>query len=242
MIERTRTFVALLCLVNGSLETVVLSQAAEKPNVVIVITDAEGYGDLSCHGNPILKTPQMDRPFSESVQLTDYHAAPTCSPTQRAFLTGHWISRTGVWHTVMGRLMLRENEVTMGNVFQDAGYATGMFGNWHLGANYPYRAEERGFGEVFRHGVGGVGQTPAFWDNPFFDGQTYHNGTPTPAKGFYTDVFFDRSKESIAENAKTDKPFLAYIAINAPQGPMRSPPEYSGPYADQSVKWRTSAA
>ncbi|MDA7922824.1 sulfatase-like hydrolase/transferase [Verrucomicrobiales bacterium] len=137
--------------------------AADKPNVVIVITDDQGYGDLSCHGNPVLKTPHIDSLASESVRLDDYHVAPTCSPTRCAFLTGHWTNRTGVWHTIMGRSMLRENEVTVGQIFKDSGYATGMFGKWHLGDNYPFRPEDRGFTEVLRHGGGGVGQTPDYW-------------------------------------------------------------------------------
>ncbi len=206
--------------------------AASKPNVVIVITDDQGYGDLSCHGNPILKTPQIDNLHSESVRLTDYHVAPTCSPTRCAFLTGHWTNRTGVWHTIMGRSMLRENEVTMGQVFKDAGYATGMFGKWHLGDNYPYRPEDRGYTEVMRHGGGGVGQTPDYWDNAYFDGSYWHNGTPEPVTGFCTDVFFDYAKRFIKASKKADKPFLAYIATNAPHGPMHAPEESAAPYAD----------
>ncbi|HIF00396.1 MAG TPA: N-acetylgalactosamine-4-sulfatase [Fuerstia sp.] len=206
--------------------------AASKPNVVIVITDDQGYGDLSCHGNPILKTPQIDNLHSESVRLTDYHVAPTCSPTRCAFLTGHWTNRTGVWHTIMGRSMLREDEVTMGQVFKDAGYATGMFGKWHLGDNYPYRPEDRGYTEVMRHGGGGVGQTPDYWDNAYFDGSYWHNGTPEPVKGFCTDVFFDYAKRFIKASKKADKPFLAYIATNAPHGPMHAPEESAAPYAD----------
>ena len=104
------------------------ARAEAKPNVVIVITDDQGYGDLSCHGNPILKTPNLDALHADAVRLVDYHVAPTCSPTRAAFLTGHWTNRTGVWHTIMGRSMLRENEITMGQVFKDSGYATGMFG------------------------------------------------------------------------------------------------------------------
>ena len=205
--------------------------AASKPNVVIVITDDQGYGDLSCHGNPILKTPQIDNLHSESVRLTDYHVAPTCSPTRCAFLTGHWTNRTGVWHTIMGRSMLRENEVTGGQVFKDAGYATGMFGKWHLGDNYPYRPEDRGYTEVMRHGGGGVGQTPDYWDNAYFDGSYWHNGTPEPVKGFCTDVFFDYAKRFIKASKNADKPFLAYIATNAPHGPMHAPEESAAPYA-----------
>jgi arylsulfatase B len=210
-------------------------QAADKPNVVIVITDDQGYGDLSCHGNPILKTPQIDKLFADSVRLKDYHVAPTCSPTRCAFLTGHWTNRTGVWHTIMGRSMLRENEVTMGQVFKDNGYATGMFGKWHLGDNYPYRPEDRGFTEVMRHGGGGVGQTPDYWDNAYFDGSYWHNGTPEPVKGFCTDVFFDYATKFIKAQKDAGKPFLAYIATNAPHGPMHSPEEFSQPYKDQNV-------
>lgn len=206
--------------------------AAKKPNVVIVITDDQGYGDLSCHGNPILKTPNIDALHAESVRLTDYHVSPTCSPTRSAFLTGHWTNRTGVWHTIMGRSMLRENEVTMGQVFKDAGYATGMFGKWHLGDNYPFRPEDRGYTEVLRHGGGGVGQTPDYWDNAYFDGAYWHNGTPTPVNGFCTDVFFEYAKEFIKASRASNKPFLAYIATNAPHGPMHSPRAFSEPYVD----------
>lgn len=209
--------------------------AADKPNVVIVITDDQGYGDLSCHGNPVLKTPSIDELYEQSIHLTDYHVAPTCSPTRCAFLTGHWTNRTGVWHTIMGRSMLRENEVTMGQVFKDAGYATGMFGKWHLGDNYPYRPEDRGYTEVMRHGGGGVGQTPDYWDNAYFDGSYWHNGTPEAVKGFCTDVFFDYAKKFIKSSKASNTPFLAYIATNAPHGPMHSPEDSSRPYADLNV-------
>ena len=218
-----------LCLLAARVDS------AEHPNVVIVITDDQGYGDLSCHGNPILKTPEIDKLYADSIRLKDYHVAPTCSPTRCAFLTGHWTNRTGVWHTIMGRSMLRENEVTMGQVFHDAGYATGMFGKWHLGDNYPYRPEDRGFTEVMRHGGGGVGQTPDYWDNAYFDGSYWHNGTPEPVKGFCTDVFFDYAKRFIKSQKEAGKPFLAYIATNAPHGPMHSPEEFSEPYQDQNV-------
>ncbi|MDG2124777.1 MAG: arylsulfatase [Verrucomicrobiales bacterium] len=224
-----KTLFTLLTLAAGTLH------AAEKPNVVIVITDDQGYGDLSCHGNPILKTPHIDALHAESVRLTDYHVAPTCSPTRCALLTGHWTNRTGVWHTIMGRSMLRENEVTVGQIFKDAGYATGMFGKWHLGDNYPYRPDDRGFTEVLRHGGGGVGQTPDYWDNAYFDGAYWHNGQPTPVKGFCTDVFFDYAKRFIKAQKAANKPFLAYVSTNAPHGPMHSPEASSKPYADQGT-------
>ena len=166
------------------------SEEQDQPNVVVVITDDQGYGDLSCHGNPVLKTPGIDQLYNESVRLVDYHVAPTCSPTRAALQSGHWTNRTGVWHTIMGRSMLRENEPTIGEVFSDAGYATGMFGKWHLGDNYPFRPEDRGYTEVLRHGGGGVGQTPDYWDNAYFDGSYWHNGKPEAVNGYCTVVFF----------------------------------------------------
>ncbi len=131
-----------------------------------IITDDQGYGDLGHTGNPIIRTPHIDNLADESSNLTDYHVAPTRSPARAALLTGRWTDRTGVWHTVNGRSMLRENEVTLAQMLKDAGYAAGYFGKWHLGDNYPYRPEDRGFAEVYRHGGGGVGQTPDVWDSP----------------------------------------------------------------------------
>ncbi len=207
--------------------------ATAKPNIVMVITDDQGYGDLGCTGNPIVKTPHIDALAAESSSLADYHVAPTCSPTRAALLTGHWTDRTGVWHTIAGRSMLRENEITLGQMLKDNGYATGMFGKWHLGDNYPYRPEDRGFDEVYRHGGGGVGQTPDIWDNAYFDGAYFHNGDIEPAKGFCTDVFFEQGEIFIRTSVSEKKPFLAYIALNAPHGPLHAPQKYMDMYADQ---------
>ncbi len=210
--------------------------AAAPTNIVFVITDDQGYGDLGCTGNPIIKTPHIDKLASESSGLSDYHVGPTCSPTRCSLLTGHWTNRTGVWHTIMGRSMLRENEVTIGQMFMDGGYQTGMFGKWHLGDNYPYRPEDRGFTEVYRHGGGGVGQTPDVWDNAYFDGSYFHNGKIVPAKGFCTDVFFEQANSFISNCAKDEKPFLAYISLNAPHSPLHTPQKYLDMYKDQSDK------
>ena len=209
---------------------------AEQPNIVIVIADDQGYGDLGHTGNPIIQTPHIDALAGESTSLTDYHVAPTCSPTRAALLTGHWTDRTGVWHTINGRSMLRENEVTLGQLLKDNGYSTGMFGKWHLGDNYPYRPEDRGFDEVYRHGGGGVGQTPDVWDNAYFDGSYFHNGTVVPAKGFCTDVFFRQAKNFIKTQADAGKPFFAYISTNAPHGPLHCPQKYLDRYPEQSAK------
>ncbi len=235
---RILAIVLLGCLVNKSV--------GEQPNVIIVITDDQGYGDLSCHGNPVLKTPNLDQLYLDSIRLTDYHVAPTCSPTRAALQTGLWTNRTGVWHTIMGRSMLRENQATIGDVFQKAGYRTGMFGKWHLGDNYPFRPEDRGYMEVLRHGGGGVGQTPDYWDNAYFDGHYFRSSYRDPenrsyetvaekADGFCSDVFFEAAKTFIKEQKQAGKPFLAYISTNAPHGPMHSPVEFSKPYSEKGV-------
>lgn len=207
---------------------------APKPNIVFVITDDQGYGDLGFTGNPVVQTPHLDRLAKESSQLKDYHVAPTCSPTRSALLTGHWTNRTGVWHTVNGRSMLRENEITVGQLLKDHGYATGIFGKWHLGDNFPYRPQDRGFTEVYYHGGGGVGQTPDLWDNSYFDGSYFHNGRIVPAKGFCTDVFFAEAQRFIREQAAAKKPFFAYISLNAPHGPLHAPQKYLDLYPRQT--------
>jgi arylsulfatase A-like enzyme len=210
-----------------------VASATPPPNIVLVITDDQGYGDLGHTGNPVVKTPHIDALAAESTSLTNYHVAPTCSPTRAALMTGHWTDRTGVWHTINGRSMLRENEVTLGQLLRDNGYATGMFGKWHLGDNYPYRPEDRGFDEVYRHGGGGVGQTPDLWDNAYFDGRYFHNGSIKPATGFCTDVFFAEAHRFIREKTAAGKPFFAYISTNAPHGPLHCPQEYLDRYAGQ---------
>lgn len=205
------------------------------PNVVFVITDDQGYGDLSCHGNPILETPALDKLHGESVRLTDFHVSPTCAPTRGALMSGHFTNRAGPWHTIMGRCFLFEGEKTLGEVFEDGGYATGMFGKWHLGDNYPFRPEDRGFQEVVRHAAGGVGQAPDFWDNAYFDDTYMHNSEPKKFEGFCTDVYFQEAKRFIGESVKEEKPFFAYISTNAPHGPFHCPDKYWLPY-DEKMK------
>ena len=228
MIFRTkwRIFVLIFAAPSSAL-------AAERPNVVLVITDDQGYGDLSCHGNPILKTPHLDALYGQSARFTDFHVSPTCSPTRGALMSGHYTNRAGTWHTIMGRSILFEGEVTLGEAFAAGGYVTGMFGKWHLGDNFPFRPEDRGFSTVVRHGGGGVGQTPDVWDNAYFDDSYFCNGKIENRQGFCTDVFFDDAKNFIRAAVADGKPFFAYVSTNAPHGPMHSPVEYSAPYQDQ---------
>ena len=132
-------------------------RASSRPNVVIVLTDDQGYGDLSCHGNPILRTPNMDALHADAIRLTDFHVDPTCAPTRSALMTGRYSHRVRAWHTIMSGNMPRRNEVFMAEVFKHSGYRTGHFGKWHLGTNYPFRPIDRGFDEWLGHGDGGNG-------------------------------------------------------------------------------------
>jgi len=216
-----------------------VASAADRPNVVFVITDDQGYGDLGCHGNPIVQTPNIDKLHGESLRFTNYHVSPTCTPTRGALMSGHFTNRAGTWHTIMGRSMLLEGETTLGEVFGNNGYATGMFGKWHLGDNYPFRAEDRGFQEVVRHGGGGVGQTPDLWNNAYFDDTYLHNGVPTKYEGFCSDVYFQEAKRFIEESVAANKPFFAYISTNAPHGPFHCPDKFWKKYVDRITEHRS---
>ncbi len=211
---------------------------ASQPNVVFVITDDQGYGDLSSHGNPVIKTPSIDGLRDQSVRLTDYHVSPTCAPTRGALMSSHYTNRAGPWHTIRGRSFLRQTSTTWGEIFSESGYATGMFGKWHLGDNYPYRPEDRGFQEVVRHGGGGVGQTPDYWDNAYFDDTYFHNGKPEQYQGYCTDVYFQEAKRFIEESVHAKKPFLAYISTNAPHSPFHCPERYWKPYLSKGLSER----
>ena len=209
--------------------------ASRPPNIVFVLTDDQGYGDLACLGNPIVKTPNLDRLHGESVCFTDFHASPTCSPTRSALMTGRHEFKSGVTHTINERERMSLKATTIAQVLQSAGYATGIFGKWHLGDSAPYQPNRRGFDEVFIHGCGGIGQkypgtcadAPG---NTYFNPAILHNGTFEKTEGFCTDIFFDRGIRWIDRSRKNAAPFFAYIATNAPHVPLSCPAEYKRMY------------
>jgi len=207
---------------------------SRKPNVILIMTDDMGYGDVGINGNTMLKTPHLDALAKQSVRMTDFHVDPTCAETRAALMTGRYSCRTGVWHTINGRSILREDELTMADVFASNDYATGIFGKWHLGDNYPFMPRDRGFQTTFIHGGGGVTQTPDAWGNDYYDDTYFRNGKSEPQQGYCTDVFFNETLKFIEQNH--DKPFFAYLATNAAHGPYRCPKEYSQPYLDQGVE------
>ena len=194
------------------------------------MTDDQGYGDIAALGNPVIKTPTIDKLYAESIRFTNFHVSPTCAPTRSALMTGRFTDSTGAWHTVMGRSLLAPDEVTLADAFRASGYRTGIFGKWHLGDNYPERPQDNGFDEVLVHGGGGVWQTPDYFGNDYSDDTYRHNGVLEKFKGFCTNVWFDNAMKFIRKTADSGKPFFAYIATNAPHGPMWSPESYEAPY------------
>jgi arylsulfatase A-like enzyme len=199
-----------------------------KPNVILVLTDDQGYGDLGCTGNPWIRTPNIDTFAASAVRCRDFHVAPLCTPTRGGIMTGRRPLRNGAWATCWGRSILRRDEATMADVFAAAGYRTGMFGKWHLGDNYPYRPHDRGFQHVVAHKGGGVGQTPDFWANDYFDDTYFHNGKPVSHEGYCTDIWFDECLAFVEANR--DRPFFCYLATNAPHSPYLVSESYRRPY------------
>ncbi len=199
-------------------------------NVILIMTDDQGYGDIGINGNKWIHTPNIDKLAEQSCRLTDFHVGTTCAPTRSGLMTGRNCDRVGVWHTVMGRSLLRKDEVTMADVFRKNGYTTGMFGKWHLGDNFPYRPNDRGFDEAFYHGGGGITQAPDYWDNDYFDDTYLRNGKPEKVTGYCTEVWFQNAFDFIQRNK--EKPFFCYLAPNAPHSPFHVPQKYIDLYKD----------
>ncbi len=219
----------LLCLVLLP-QVVCAADVASPPNVILILTDDQGYGDLGCHGNEIIQTPHLDRLYGQSVRLTDFHVSPLCTPTRAGLMTGQNPVRLGAWGTTWGRSLPRACVPTMADVFAAAGYRTGCFGKWHLGDNYPFRPQDRGFQEVLIHGGGGVGQAPDFWGNDYFDDTYFRNGQPEKQEGYCTDVWFDAAWDFI--QAGSDRPFFVYLTTNAPHGPFLVADKYRQLYEE----------
>lgn len=204
----------------------------QKPNIVFVITDDQGYPTLGCHGHPFIQTPNIDSFHKDAVRFEQFHSGTTCAPTRAGLMTGHFCNSTGVWHTIGGRSLLRKDEWTLATALKDSGYATGIFGKWHLGDDYPYRPQDRGFEQVVIHGGGGISQQPDYWGNDYFDDTYMVNGEPKAFKGYCTDVFFDEAFDFIKNNK--EKPFFCYLSTNAPHSPFNVAPKYRDLYMEDA--------
>jgi len=212
-----------LVMVSSALADVV---STKRPNVIVVITDDQGYGEFSAHGNPVLQTPNLDRLASQSVRLTDFHVAPMCTPTRGQLMTGIDALRNGAMNVSSGRTLLRRELPTMGDVFADAGWSTGLFGKWHLGDTYPYRPQDRGFQESVWFPSSHVGSVPDQWLNDYFDDTYIHNGRRQGYSGYTTDVLFDEAMSWMHDEADADRPFLCYLATAAAHQPHYVPEKY----------------
>jgi arylsulfatase len=211
-------------------------QRPARPNVIILMTDDNGYGDLSCHGNPVLKTPNFDRLHDQSVRLTDFHVAPMCTPTRGQLMTGKDALHNGASSVCAGRSFLRDGIPTMAELFAADGYRTAIFGKWHLGDSFPNLPHQRGFQEAVYHLGWGITSMADLWQNDYFDGRFAHNGTLQQYPGYCTDVFFDlamnwiKNGRSQAQGEDKGQPFFLYLPTNSAHGPHWVPGKYKTPY------------
>ncbi len=208
-----------------------------RPNIILVMTDDQGMGDLSCMGNKIVRTPNIDSFYRQSTRFTDFQVNPTCAPTRSAIMSGRAPFKNGVTHTIFQRERMALDTFTLPQVLTSAGYETGIFGKWHLGDGEEYLPGNRGFNEVLIHGSGGIGQLkygdfPTNDENTYFDNVLLHNLTIVQTKGYCTDLFFAAALSWIKKQNETEAPYFAYVSLNAPHAPMIAPESYKKRFLD----------
>lgn len=200
-------------------------QEQAKPNIIIILTDDQGWGDIASHGNPEIDTPFLDNLASSGARFDRFFVSPVCAPTRASLLTGRDHLRTGTQWVTYGLENMNSDEVTFGEVFKQAGYQTGLFGKWHNGSHYPMDPNGQGFDTFF-------GFKQGHWNN-YFDTKLEYNGKPVQTKGFITDVLTDSALAFIERNQ--DSPFLTYIPYNAPHSPFQVPDKYFDKYKAQGL-------
>lgn len=227
MLKKTYKFllIVLACLVSN----IVVSQKIIHPNVVLIISDDQGYGDLGINGNSIIKTPVIDRFAKQSSRFSDFHVSPVCAPTRSSLMTGRYSLRTGIRDTYNGGATMATSEITIAEILKQAGYATGLFGKWHLGDNFPSRPMDQGFDETLMHLSGGMGQvgdvTTYFQkDSSYFNPILWKNGQKEAFKGYCSDIFAANAIKFIEKNKSN--PFFCYLSFNAPHTPLQVPDNY----------------
>jgi arylsulfatase A-like enzyme len=213
---------------NNNLET-------KSPNVIIVITDDQGYGDIGYNGNPHLITPNLDKFAGESIRFNNFNVSPVCAPTRSSLLTGRYSLRTGVTDTYNGGAIMSSNEITLAEIFNENNYKTGIFGKWHLGDNYPSRPSDQGFQESLIHLSGGIGQVGDFTNyykgsTSYYDPILWLNNKQEKYNGYCSDIFTDEAIKFIEDNK--DNQFFCYLSFNAPHTPLQVPEKYYQMYKD----------
>lgn len=210
--------------------------AARRPNIVLIITDDQGWAQLGMRGDPELQTPNIDRLAADSVDMARFYASPVCAPTRASLMTGRHAYRTGVVDTWLGRAMMAPDEVTIAEVLQGAGYRTGIFGKWHLGDSHPMRPQDQGFGHVVVHRGGGIGQPSDPPGSGYVAPILFQDGEAHRFDGYVTDVIVDEALRFI--DASGTQPFFAYVATNTPHSPYLVPDRYREPYVKQGLSDR----
>ena len=229
--KRLRIFLIPLILSVLSVYSVGQTTSVAPPNILLILADDMGWGDLRCHGNEKLDTPALDKLQSQSVELEHFHVSPVCSPTRSSLLTGRHHFRLRVLNTTSGLETMHGEEVTLAEVLKPAGYVSGCFGKWHNGANHPTTARGQGFDEFFGF-VGG------FFSN-YFDPELEHNGVTAARKGFITDVLADAAMDFIEKHRA--QPFFCYVPFNACHSPMQAPDDLFGKYTKLGFEPKTAA-
>lgn len=196
-----------------------------RPNVVVILTDDQGWGDLSLHGNPNLQTPNIDSLARDGAQIENFYVCAVCSPTRAEFLTGRYHTRSGVFSTSAGGERFDLSEQTIGDAFQNAGYATTAFGKWHSGMQAPYHPNARGFDEFY-------GFCSGHWGN-YFSPMLEHNGRVVQGEGFLVDDLTQHAIDFIEKHQQD--PFFVYLPLNTPHSPMQVPDENWDDFAEKSI-------
>jgi arylsulfatase A-like enzyme len=226
---RIATFICLV-LTCISLAAPPAGRAAARPNVVIFLADDAGWGDYSQNGNRQVRTPNIDSIAKGGVTLDRFYVCPVCSPTRAEFLTGRYHPRTGVYGVSTGQERMDLGEKTVADAFKAAGYATGAFGKWHNGSQWPYHPMARGFDEYYGHTSGHWGE--------YFDPPLEHNGQPVRDKGYIVDICTSRALDFIERNK--GKPFLCYIPFTTPHSPWAVPDQYWQRFKDKPLTQRAT--
>jgi arylsulfatase A-like enzyme len=216
-------------LLAASAAPIIRAADGPRPNVVLIITDDQGFGDVAIHGNDKIRTPNMDRIAREGVRFTQFQVCPVCSPTRSSLLTGRYNYRTGVVDTFLGRSLMRPSEVTLAELLRGDGYRTGIFGKWHLGDNYPLRAMDQGFDSSVVLRGGGLGQpSDVPGGGAYFDPVLFRNGKPERFKGYCSDIYTNEALTFVEANR--NRPFFLYLATNAPHDPLQVAEDLVAPY------------